>query len=307
MKISVIIPTYNGANKIFRLLDSLSIQTLIPDQIIIVIDGSSDGTYELLLNYHNNFINSNNLKIIRQSNKGRSITRNTGANHASHELLIFIDDDMILDINFISAHFTHHSIYKNSLVTGPTVNLTSNSPFDKFRNMLSHRWSSEFNKYDNLPLPKNITYLTAANFSILKFNFVKLCGFDEQLKDAEDFDLAYRAILANYNIFYLHNAYALHSDNINFSNYIKRFRDYKSSHQILRNSKYELYKDHPILKIYDPSLSKKIIFSFFSNIFFIKLMENNLFLSLFPQFILNKLYDLILTSNAIVYPERVKL
>ena len=307
MKISVIIPTYNGAKKIFKLLDSLSIQTLIPEQIIIVIDGSSDGTYELLLNYQNNLINSNNLKIIRQSNKGRSITRNSGVNHASHDLLIFIDDDMILDINFISAHFTHHSIFKNSLVTGPQVNLDSNSPFDKFRNMLSHRWSSEFIKYDNLPLPDNITYLTAANFSILKFNFFNLRGFDEQLKDAEDFDLAYRAKLTNYDIFYLHNAFAWHSDNINFSNYIKRFRDYKSSHRILLNSKYELYKNHPDLRNYEPPLFKKIIFSVFSNIFSIKLMENRIFLSLLPQFILNKLYDLILTSNGIVYPERVKL
>lgn len=304
MKISVIIPTYNGLNKIQRLLESLKNQTLIPDEIIIVIDGSTDGTHDFCLDYIHNFPK---LIFINQSNKGRSITRNIGADHASHDLLIFIDDDMILDQHFISSHFLHHSTLSNSLATGPQINMVSNFAFDKFRNMLSKRWTTELLNYDNIPLPSNITYLTAANFSILKCDFIKLHGFDNQLKDAEDFDLAYRAKLLNYNIFYLNKALAWHFDNINFTGYIKRIREYNLSHRFLVNLKPNIYLHHPNLSYYPPKFPKNLVFYFFSNIFFIKLMENKLFLFLLPQFILNKLFDLILTANGTVYPDKVKL
>ena len=56
MKISVIIPTYNGAHKIMNVLYSLERQTVKPDEVIVVIDGSTDNTVELLKQQQLNFI-----------------------------------------------------------------------------------------------------------------------------------------------------------------------------------------------------------------------------------------------------------
>lgn len=82
MSLSLIIPTYNGAHKIVNLLDSLKEQTLQPNEIIIVIDGSTDNTIEVLQTYKQFFTN---LTIIEQENQGRACVRNNGAKIAKSD------------------------------------------------------------------------------------------------------------------------------------------------------------------------------------------------------------------------------
>jgi glycosyltransferase involved in cell wall biosynthesis len=48
MKNSVIIPSYNGAKRVTKTLESLERQVILPDEVIIVIDGSTDNTEEIL-------------------------------------------------------------------------------------------------------------------------------------------------------------------------------------------------------------------------------------------------------------------
>jgi len=55
MDVTIVIPTYNGAHKIPNLLDSLKSQTFTDFQIMIVIDGSTDNTIEVINRYKNHF------------------------------------------------------------------------------------------------------------------------------------------------------------------------------------------------------------------------------------------------------------
>lgn len=86
--ISVIIPAYNAASTILETIDSVREQTFSDIEIIIINDGSTDQTLELL-----STINDSRLKVISYENGGLSVARNRGISHARGEFLAFIDAD----------------------------------------------------------------------------------------------------------------------------------------------------------------------------------------------------------------------
>ncbi len=87
VKFSVIIPVYNGANTITRALQSVLEQTYPAHEIIVVDDGSTDQTAEVVLRF------GNRVRYFHQENKGVSAARNTGAGIATGDWLAFLDAD----------------------------------------------------------------------------------------------------------------------------------------------------------------------------------------------------------------------
>ncbi len=93
--VSVVIPTYNRAYCLTRALDSVLNQTSPLSEIIIVDDGSDDGTHKLLENYgfSGSLSESQKLRYVRQNNKGVSAARNLGIRYARGEYIAFLDSD----------------------------------------------------------------------------------------------------------------------------------------------------------------------------------------------------------------------
>lgn len=87
MNISVIIPTYNRSQSLHRALQSVYRQTLMPGEIIVVDDGSNDGTEQMLRNEFPE------VRYIYQQNRGVSAARNRGIAAASGDWLAFLDSD----------------------------------------------------------------------------------------------------------------------------------------------------------------------------------------------------------------------
>jgi len=85
--ISVIIPTYNRRQTIGRSIDSVLNQTLFPSEIIVVDDGSTDGTSD--------YIQSNfpSIRLLQQSNKGVSSARNMGIRSSNSDWVALLDSD----------------------------------------------------------------------------------------------------------------------------------------------------------------------------------------------------------------------
>ena len=84
--VSVVIPTFNRAATLGRAIDSVLAQSRPADEIIVVDDGSSDKTTELLERY-------TDLVVLQQANAGVSAARNLGIRHATSDWIALLDSD----------------------------------------------------------------------------------------------------------------------------------------------------------------------------------------------------------------------
>lgn len=86
-RFSVIIPAYNSAATLARAIDSVLAQNYPAQEIIVVDDGSTDGTNDIAGHY------GDKLRYVRQGNAGVSSARNHGARIAKGDWLSFLDAD----------------------------------------------------------------------------------------------------------------------------------------------------------------------------------------------------------------------
>ncbi len=84
-KFSIIVPVYNTEKYLKRCLDSMKSQTFKDYEVIIVNDGSTDNSSDIISKYP--------YKVINQENQGLSMARNNGVKDANGEYLIFLDSD----------------------------------------------------------------------------------------------------------------------------------------------------------------------------------------------------------------------
>jgi len=84
--VSVIVPVYNGAAFLGEAIESVFAQDYAPLEVVVVDDGSTDGSAELAEAY-------DGVRVIRQLNAGPSATRNTGVAHTTGDVIAFLDAD----------------------------------------------------------------------------------------------------------------------------------------------------------------------------------------------------------------------
>ncbi len=99
-KVSVIIPTYDRAAKVQRAIESVLIQTSTDLEVIVVDDGSSDGTGQVLAEKF-----GDRIRYYAQSNQGVSVARNRGIEEARGEWIAFLDSDDLWEKNKLELQF----------------------------------------------------------------------------------------------------------------------------------------------------------------------------------------------------------
>ena len=110
--VSVIVPVYNGERYLSRCLDSLTGQTMKDIEIIVVNDGSTDGSGKILKKYAQS---DDRIKVITQENMGVHGARNTGLVNSHGEYITFVDSDDYVEPFFCEA------LYKEIISTGSDV------------------------------------------------------------------------------------------------------------------------------------------------------------------------------------------
>jgi len=116
VKISVVIATFNRRELLRQLLDSLFVQDIGPAQveIIVVVDGSTDGTLEML----EGLDAPCRLKVFAQDNAGQAAARNLGWRAASGSVVLFLDDDLECPADLLADHLRSHGKSDNRVVFG---------------------------------------------------------------------------------------------------------------------------------------------------------------------------------------------
>lgn len=116
MNISIIIPTYNRYDDLSQTLESIFHQTTYPKEILIIDDSENESISNLIIKESSRFDNLGvDLKYFRNPHqKGLTIARNLGMKLAYGEIILFLDDDVILDrdsiIQIIKVYTQHPNV-----------------------------------------------------------------------------------------------------------------------------------------------------------------------------------------------------
>lgn len=190
MTASVIIPTYNRAAVLRRALESVFAQTRRADQVIVVDDGSTDGTEELVRRHFPE------VDYVRQENAGVSAARNRGIAEAQCDWIAFLDSDdewrpgkLERQLDKMRQHPMYHISHTNEtwIRNGRRVN-------EGKRHAKSGGWI--FKRC--LPL----CVISPSSVVVRHALFDEVGGFDEELPVCEDYDMWLR-ICARHPVLFL--------------------------------------------------------------------------------------------------------
>ncbi|RPJ76371.1 MAG: glycosyltransferase family 2 protein [Alphaproteobacteria bacterium] len=192
--ISVIIPTYNRSRVLLRAIDSVLAQSFKNFELIVVDDGSTDETSELLAP----LIKLNQIKYLKQENAGVSAARNIGARNASGEYITFLDSDdewlpskLQEQVRFFESNPSFRIVYGDEvwIRNGRRVN-------QKAIHKKSGGWIFSECVQQCLIAPSSVM--------IEKKLFFEMGGFDEKFVVCEDYDL-WLKISATFEIGFIAN------------------------------------------------------------------------------------------------------
>ncbi len=227
--ISVIIPAYNAANYLKKSIESVLNQSLQPNEIIVVDDGSTDETGKLI---ENNF--HNNVLYLRQNNKGESSARNTGIEHATSKWIALLDAD----------DFWHKDKLKKQmqlLHEKPDLDWLSCNYFNEKTNAVAIGKTDKMCFfYDALELLScNPLYVWSSVVILKRQNIINLGGFDPKFSTSGDTDFWIRYAYNYPKLGYSNEVLATYYDNPQSSIYTyspKRIENVKNL--ILKHHKF---------------------------------------------------------------------
>lgn len=163
-QISVIIPTWNSERTIGACLDSLFAQTVQDFEVIVVNDGSTDRTADVLAPYHSRIIS------INQENRGSNAARNRGLREAHGEYLLFLDSDITMRPDMLLKLL-------RALEMHPEASYAYSSFL--YGRKLFRLWPFEATRLRRMPYIHTAAFVRAKDFS----------GFDEGVRRLQDWDV----------------------------------------------------------------------------------------------------------------------
>lgn len=175
----MVIPAYNAASSIVDLILLLGRQTLPPDQIMVVDDGSGDATADLA--------ERTRATVLRQPHGGPAKARNAGAAVATGEIIVFIDSDCVPQPDFLEK------------LTAPlqagSADVAKGAYCTKQKSLAARFAQLEFEeRYAKLSRQPRIDFVDSYAMAIVRSVFRQSGGFDGTFPraDNEDVDLSYR-------------------------------------------------------------------------------------------------------------------
>ncbi len=240
-RFSVIIPAYNAEKTLPCCLEALADQSVPKGdyEVIVVDDGSTDGTSKIA--------KGSNAKYILQNNQGPATARNRGTRETKGDLILFTDADCVPDHNWIHEMASPFSDPDTVAVKGAYKT--------RQRELMARFAQAEFeDRYDLLQKSPSIDMVATYSAAFRKDVFLNMGGFDKSfpLANNEDTELSYRLATAGYKMVFNPRALVYHTHSATLREYLKlKFR-----RGYWRMVVYSRYPDKAIKDMYTPVVIK---------------------------------------------------
>ena len=187
LPVSVIIPTYNRRGVLGRAIDSVLAQSRVPCELIVVDDGSTDGTADYIERAYPS------LRFIRQAKRGVSAARNTGIGCAAGEWIAFLDSDDVWKPQKLERQWA-------AIKMGNTIKICHTEE-QWMRDGKAVEVPKKFRKQGGWIFERSLRHCAISPSTVLIHRSVfEVVGlFDEALPVCEDYDLWLR-ITARYKV-----------------------------------------------------------------------------------------------------------
>jgi GT2 family glycosyltransferase len=207
--ISVIVPAYNAEATLGRCLAALRDQTQAPDEILVVDDGSTDGSAELARHY--------NVQVIRQANAGPAAARNAGARAARGDLLLFTDADCAPDPDWVAC--------MAAALADPTVAGAKGVYRTSQTEAVARFVQIEYeDKYNRMRGQERIDFVDTYSACYRRDVFLRAGGFDATFPSAsvEDQEFSFRLAQAGQRLVFVSDACVSHLHDRTLAEYARR-------------------------------------------------------------------------------------
>lgn len=239
MRASVIIPAYNAEKTLQTCLDGLMQQAHIPDEIIVVDDGSTDTTKTIAEAY-------SLVTLLCQKNQGPANARNTGAAHANGDVIVFLDSDCVPEKNWLNEMMQP---FENEKVVGVQGAYKTNQ-----KSMVAQFDQADIEyRYERMKRAKKLDWIGSYSAAYRRKIFLEEKGFDESFPKAsgEDAELSYRLAEKGFLLVFAPKAIVYHTHPEKLFHYlrVKFFRAYWRTRMYLkhpRKSVHDSYTPHTL-------------------------------------------------------------
>jgi len=183
------VPVYNRPHAVLEALASILAQTQPPDRLVVVDDGSSDGTVAAIAGWLNEYAPPFPTELLRRPNGGPASARNHGAQAAgAGELLAFLDSDDLWPVDFVARMTAAMRAHPAAVAASGDLLNTGRGQPDKLRSAREFTGAITGKLFCGEPPGMPATVIRAKTFR-------QVGGFDVQLRFAEDYDLMLRLSL----------------------------------------------------------------------------------------------------------------
>ena len=246
--VSVVIPNYNGEAFIENCLDSLRGQTFNDFEIVVVDDGSTDSSVEIIRKHYPDIC-----LFINENNSGFDASVNRGIKNSRGDYLLLLNNDVVVEADFVEALTKAISAREKAFsVSSKMIRYYERDTLDDAGDMF-HVLGWAFKRGDGYPadthnVPCRI-FSTCAGAGIYKKSVLDEIGlFDEAFfAYMEDVDLAYRAMIYGYENWYEPKAVCYHIGSATTAEGNK-YSEFKVKISA-RNNIYTVYKNMPPLQL----------------------------------------------------------
>lgn len=217
VRFSVVIPLYNKRPYVARAIQSVLDQTYRDFELIVVDDGSTDGSTDIAASY-----TDARLKLIRQANGGEAAARNAGIRTASGAHIAFLDADDCWKSEFLAVVASMIAIQPDAAIYGTAYDVSRD---DDFGAHPLDGVSRFVNASGRLDYPAALAHwcfpLTSSSVCVPACKFDEVGLFDERLNLAADVDMWGRLALSGMAIFHARSCAVYHVDALNRSTTIQ--------------------------------------------------------------------------------------